>query len=24
VQRNRELGAYPASKQYFVNLQVRF
>ena len=24
VQRNRELGAYPASKQYFVNLSVRF
>jgi len=24
LQRNRELGAYPASKQYFVNLQVRF
>ena len=24
VQRNRELAAYPASKQYFVNLQVRF
>ena len=24
VQRNRELGAYPASKQYFVTLQVRF
>jgi TonB-linked SusC/RagA family outer membrane protein len=24
VQRNRELAAFPASKQYFVNLQVRF
>jgi TonB-linked SusC/RagA family outer membrane protein len=24
LQRNRELAAYPASKQYFVNLQVRF
>ena len=24
LQRNRELGAYPASKQYWVNLQVRF
>jgi len=24
VTRNRELAAYPASKQYFVNLQVRF
>jgi TonB-linked SusC/RagA family outer membrane protein len=24
LQRNRELGSYPASKQYWVNLQVRF
>jgi TonB-linked SusC/RagA family outer membrane protein len=24
LQRNRELGAYPSSKQYWVNLQVRF